>query len=43
MDDTLTLLTQANAREILAAFKLDRMRRFQALADWLGHWGRSRG
>src|SRR5262245_46961932 len=35
MDDNLTLLTRANAREILAAFKLDRMRRFQALADWL--------
>jgi hypothetical protein len=35
MDDVLTLLTRANAREILAAFKLDRLGRFQALADWL--------
>jgi Acyltransferase len=35
MDDVLTLLTRANAREILAAFKLDRLGRFQPLADWL--------
>src|SRR5262245_33404670 len=35
MDDSLTLLTRANAREILAAFKLDRLGCFQVLADWL--------
>ena len=35
MDDVLTLLTRANAREMLAAFKLDRLGRFQPLADWL--------
>jgi hypothetical protein len=35
MDDVLSLLTQANAREILAAFKLDRLGRIQPLADWL--------
>jgi hypothetical protein len=35
MDDNLTLLTRANAREILAAFKLDRLGRLQPLADWL--------
>jgi hypothetical protein len=35
MDDNLTLLTRTNAREILAAFKLDRLGRFQPLADSL--------
>ena len=35
MDDNLTLLTRANAKEILAAFKFDRMGRFQPLAEWL--------
>jgi len=35
MVDNLTLLTRANAREILAAFKLDRLGRFQPLVDWL--------
>jgi Acyltransferase len=35
MVDNLTLLTRANAREILAAFKLDRLGSFQPLADWL--------
>jgi hypothetical protein len=35
MDDVLTLLTQANAREILAAFKLDRLGPLQPLADSL--------
>jgi hypothetical protein len=35
MDDRLTLLTRANAREILAAFKLDRLGRLQPLAEWL--------
>jgi hypothetical protein len=35
MDDILALLTRANAREILAAFKLDRLGRLQPLADWL--------
>jgi hypothetical protein len=35
MGDILTLLTQANAREILAAFKLDRLGCLQPLADWL--------
>src|SRR5262245_21996102 len=35
MDDVLTLLTRANAREILAAFKLDRLGCFQPLADWV--------
>jgi hypothetical protein len=35
MDDILPLLTRANAREMLAAFKLDRLGRFQPLMDWL--------
>jgi hypothetical protein len=35
MGDILTLLTRANAREILAAFKLDRLGCLQPLADWL--------
>ena len=35
MDDNLTLLTRANAQEILAAFKLDRLAHFQPLADWV--------
>jgi hypothetical protein len=35
MTDNLTLLTRANAREMLAAFKLDRLRHFQRLAEWL--------
>jgi hypothetical protein len=35
MDDNLTLLTQINAKEILAAFKIDRLGRFQPLAEWL--------
>src|SRR5262245_43552648 len=35
MDDNLTLLTRTNAREILAAFKFDRLGRFQPLAEWL--------
>lgn len=35
MVDNLTLLTRANAREILAAFKLDRLGRFQPLAECL--------
>jgi hypothetical protein len=35
MDDSLTLLTRANAREILAAFKLDRFERLQPLAEFL--------
>jgi hypothetical protein len=35
MDDPLTLLTRANAQEMLAAFKLDRLGRLQPLADWL--------
>src|SRR5690606_37592145 len=35
MVDNLTLLTQANAREILAAFKIDRLGRFQPLAEFL--------
>lgn len=35
MDDNLTLLSRANAKEILAAFKLDRLGRFQPLAEWL--------
>jgi hypothetical protein len=35
MGDILTLLTQANAREILAAFKLDHLGRLQPLANWL--------
>jgi hypothetical protein len=35
MDDSLTLLTRANAREILAAFKLDRLGPLQPLAEWL--------
>ncbi|HEY1243469.1 MAG TPA: 1-acyl-sn-glycerol-3-phosphate acyltransferase [Hyphomicrobiaceae bacterium] len=35
MDDVLTLLTRANAREVLAAFKLDRLGCLQPLADWL--------
>jgi len=33
--DDLTLLTRVNTREILAAFKLDRLGPFQPLADWL--------
>jgi acyltransferase-like protein len=36
--DNLTLLTQANAREILAAFKLDRLGYFQPLAEWLARF-----
>jgi hypothetical protein len=35
MDDNLTLLTRANAKEILAAFKFDRLGAFQPLAEWL--------
>ncbi|MFT4102496.1 MAG: 1-acyl-sn-glycerol-3-phosphate acyltransferase [Burkholderiaceae bacterium] len=35
MDDSLSRLTQANAREILAAFKLDRPGRFRIAAQWL--------
>ena len=35
MDDNLTLLTRANAKEILAAFKFDRLGRFQPVAEWL--------
>lgn len=35
MNDSLSLLTRTNAREILAAFKLDRLGRLQPLADWL--------
>ena len=35
MDDSLTMLTRANAREILAAFKLDRLGRLQPFAEWL--------
>jgi 1-acyl-sn-glycerol-3-phosphate acyltransferase len=35
MVDHLTFLTRANAREILAAFKLDRLGRFQPLAECL--------
>jgi hypothetical protein len=35
MVDKLTSLTRANARELLAAFKLDRLGPFQPLADWL--------
>ena len=35
MDDSLTLLTRANAKEILAAFKFDRLGCFQPLAEWL--------
>ena len=35
MDDNLTLLTRINAKEILAAFKIDRLGRFQPLAEWL--------
>jgi 1-acyl-sn-glycerol-3-phosphate acyltransferase len=35
MDDNLTLLTRVNVREILAAFKLDRLGRLQPLANWL--------
>jgi putative hemolysin len=38
MEDNLALLTQANAREILAAFKLDRLGRFQSLAGWLARF-----
>jgi acyltransferase-like protein len=38
MDDILTSLTRANAREILAAFKLDRLGRLQPLADWLARF-----
>ena len=35
MDDRLTLLTRANAREILAAFKLDRLGR---ISPWQIGW-----
>ena len=35
MDENLTLLTRVNAKEILAAFKIDRLGRFQPLAEWL--------
>ena len=35
MDDRLTLLARANAREILAAFRLDRLGRLQPMAEWL--------
>src|SRR5688572_391648 len=35
MGDILTLLTRANAREVLGAFKLDRLGCLQPLADWL--------
>jgi hypothetical protein len=35
MDDNLALLTRANAREILAAFKIDRLGRLQPAAEWL--------
>ena len=38
MVDNLTLLTRANAREILAAFKLDRLGRFQPLAECLARF-----
>jgi hypothetical protein len=35
MIDNLTLLTRANAREMMAAFKLDRLGSFQPPANWL--------
>src|SRR5262245_33128077 len=35
MDDNQTLLTRANAKEILAAFKFDRLGRLQPVAEWL--------
>ncbi|MFT3816156.1 MAG: 1-acyl-sn-glycerol-3-phosphate acyltransferase [Rubrivivax sp.] len=35
MDDALSLLTKANTREILAAFKLHRLGRFQSAVEWL--------
>jgi hypothetical protein len=35
MDDNLALLTRANAREILAAFKLDGLGRVRPAAEWL--------
>lgn len=35
MEDNFTLLTRANAREILAAFKLDHLGPFNALAEFL--------
>src|SRR4029453_12469698 len=35
MDDNLTLLTRVNAKEILAAFKFDRLGRSQPLAECL--------
>ena len=35
MDTSLTMLTRANVREVLAAFKLDRLGRLQPFADWL--------
>jgi hypothetical protein len=35
MHDRLAQLTRANAREILAAFKLDRLGRLQGAAEWL--------
>ena len=35
MDDNLTLLTRSNAREMLAAFKLDRLGRLRPAAEWL--------
>jgi Acyltransferase len=35
MDDRLKLLARANAREILAAFRLDRLGRLQPMAEWL--------
>jgi Acyltransferase len=38
MDENLTLLTRANAKEILAAFKFDRLGRFQPLAEWLASY-----
>ncbi len=38
MDDNLSLLTQANAREILAAFKLDHLGRFRSVASWLARF-----
>ena len=41
MDDSLTLLTRANAREILAAFKLDRLGRFQPAGGMAGELSRA--
>jgi 1-acyl-sn-glycerol-3-phosphate acyltransferase len=35
MDDRLSQLSRANAREILAAFKLDRLGPFQPVAEWV--------